>query len=210
MSRVLEPQAVGDGRARGVLQRQHLLGRHGCSPDAQLLHVRGLALHDIAAAYAEADLVVTVAPQQILPADPGQPALPGGRGGLNQGRQRARMGIAPECRHRESPDPRQHAQRLARRHIQRSAKAHQFAPEAEQQRRGGERLHQFGGDMAHVAVAGAGDARLGAIVEQHPAALARQRQRHGRADDCRRRSRRCYLAGPWPYRIRSTILSIND
>jgi hypothetical protein len=162
-----------------------LLGGYRLGVDAKLRHRARLRVHETSGSTAKSDLVVPMPAQEVGPPDFLEPALPSSGGGKHQRRQLPGVFGAAKCRGREAPNPGQHAQCLPRRQIERPAEAKKFAPKSEQQAGGGQRLHQLGGDVAHVAEACPRDSRFGTIEQQDLMSLARQGKRRCRADDPR-------------------------
>ena len=82
--------------------------------------------------------------------------------------------LLPPGRRGKLRDPRHELRQAPRGNRKRSAKFEQLAPKPKQELRRGQRLDEFGRDMACIAVARTGEAGLVAINQHDPAIFARQ------------------------------------
>ena len=156
-------QQLGGHRRRGNFESRHEACLRGRAP-------RGAAV--------EPQLVVAATLQQLGPSDVAQQFRERVHRGPHEGREMARVGLAPECGQREARGPRHELRHAPQGNVQRPVESRQQTPEAEQQPGRRQRLEQFGGDVPGVAEAGPGLAGRVAIDEQHAVSGARQHARH--------------------------------
>ena len=161
------------------------LVRRALSRNSQALHGEPLFGRPLVGARSEPHLKVPIRPQQLRPADFGEPARHVAHGRLNQRRQSTRVLRAMPSRRREAQRPGQELRRPAQRNVERAAEGKQLAPETEQQAPGGQRLYQLRGDVPGVAEARSRHPGLRPVQQQYGSTFASERIGDGRADHAR-------------------------